>query len=150
MIEITEKLKVTAQEFFSQVIVSVLYDIKSATGKELSEAQLRKGYTYTKKMKNKVGRRGDVTVKITELQAPLRYSAEFKSYAGINKISYQMEEQEDGHIQVRYTEGYDGETKSQNLNYKLISVFYKRRAKKRTRQMLHAMEAYICQNRKEA
>ena len=54
--EIREKLRVTAEEFFSQMMVSVLYDIKSATGRDVKREQIHKGYHYTKKMKNKVGR----------------------------------------------------------------------------------------------
>ena len=62
--EIREKLRVTAEEFFSQMMVSVLYDIKSATGRDVKREQIHKGYHYTKKMKNKVGREGDVRIKI--------------------------------------------------------------------------------------
>lgn len=35
--EIREKLRVTAEEFFSQMMVSVLYDIKSGAGRRRAD-----------------------------------------------------------------------------------------------------------------
>nr|WP_294468027.1 DUF3284 domain-containing protein [uncultured Sellimonas sp.] len=148
--EIREKLQVTAEEFFSQMMVSVLYDIKSATGKEMKKEQLHKGYHYTKKMKNKVGRAGDVKVTITEYDPPHRYTASFDSASGTNRISYRIEETRDGEIEVCYLEDYEGETRSQNLNYRIIGALYTRSAKKRTKRMFHAMEDYIRKNRDQA
>ena len=148
--EIREKLKVTADEFFSRMMMSVLYDIKSATGKEVTGQQIHKGYHYRKKMKNKVGREGDVKVTITAYEPPHCYSASFDSVNGINRISYRIEETEDGGIEVCYQEDYEGETKSQNLNYRIIGALYKRGAKKRTKRMFHAMEDYIIKNRDQA
>lgn len=150
MIEVKEKLNVEAGEFFSQVLVSVLYDIKSATGRDVKEGQIHKGYSYTKKMKNKMGRQGDVKIKITEFEPPVLYGARFQSLSGTNSIRYEIRDTGNGQIEVTYTEGYDGDTKSQDLNYRIIGAFYKRKAKKRTRQMLHAMETYIRQNREGA
>lgn len=148
MLEVRETLRVGAEEFFSQLLVSVLYDIKSATGEEAEEIDLYPGYRYEKKMKNKLGSQGDVTVEITEFSPPLAYGARFESAAGTNQIHYQIEPQGEGQILVAYSEGYDGDTKSQTLNYKLVSALYKRGARKRTISMLHAMEDYIQKNRK--
>lgn len=145
-----KKLNVGAEEFFSQLMVSVLYDIKRATGKEVAETKVHQGYKYKKQMKNKLGKQGDVEVEITEWKRPFVYSAKFKSVTGTNRIRYEIESLGEEEIRVNYSEGYDGDTKSQDLNYKIIGAFYKRKAKKRTRQMLHAMENYICQNRKQS
>ena len=144
--EIREKLRVTAEEFFSQMMVSVLYDIKSATGRDVKREQIHKGYHYTKKMKNKVGREGDVRITVTEYDPPYRYSASFDSASGINRIEYRLEEAPESGIEVFYLEDYEGDTKSQDLNYRIIGALYRRSAKKRTKKMFHAMEDYIIKN----
>ena len=148
--EIREKLRVTAEEFFSQMMVSVLYDIKSATGRDVKREQIHKGYHYTKKMKNKVGREGDVRITVTEYDPPYRYSASFDSASGINRIEYRLEEAPESGIEVFYLEDYEGDTKSQDLNYRIIGALYRRSAKKRTKKMFHAMEDYIIKNRDQA
>ena len=104
--EIREKLRVTAEEFFSQMMVSVLYDIKSATGRDVKREQIHKGYHYTKKMKNKVGREGDVRITVTEYDPPYRYSASFDSASGTNRIEYRLEEAPESGIEVFYLEDY--------------------------------------------
>jgi len=148
--EIREKLRVTAEEFFSQMMVSVLYDIKSATGRDVKREQIHKGYHYTKKMKNKVGREGDVRITVTEYDPPYRYSASFDSASGTNRIEYRLEEVPESGIEVFYLEDYEGDTKSQDLNYRIIGALYRRSAKKRTKKMFHAMEDYIIKNRDQA
>lgn len=143
MVQVEEKLDVTAEDFFERIADSVLYDIKDSVGKEISREELCKGYRYVKDMKNKVGRSGKVDIEITEYQPPLRYSAKFHSAGGTNRIEYEIEKLEEGRIQVRYTEDYDGNSKSQEWNYRIIGALYKRKAKKRMADMLHGIEAYI-------
>ena len=143
MITVKETLNVSAEAFFYQLLKSAAFDIRMATGKEVREKQLHKGYTYTKKLKSKMGRTGEVRVKITELKAPVIYTAEFTSASGKNIISYVIEPLEAEKITVTYTEDYQGETSSQNLNYRIIRVFYKRSARKKTARKLHSIEEYI-------
>ena len=85
MIQVKERLYVDVNEFFNQLETSIAYDIEQATGKKIKPY---KGYKYKKVMKNKVGRKGEVEVVITELTPPKCYSASFKSINGINKIIF--------------------------------------------------------------
>lgn len=143
MIKVKETLHVSAESFFYQLTKSAAFDVRMATGKKVTEKQLYEGYRYKKTMKNKMGRSGEVRVRITELKPPVRYSAEFKSAAGTNEISYDIEKLGEDKISVTYTEGFAGDTKSQDINYKIIGALYKRRAKKKTARKLHDIEAYI-------
>lgn len=143
MVEVKERLHVDINEFFKQLEISIAYDIEKATGKKVKPY---KGYKYKKVMKNKVGRKGDVEVIITELNAPKCYSASFKSINGINKISYIIEEVGEYCIDVTYREEFEGSSKTINTNFKLMQFFYKRRAKKRASRILRAIENYIKQN----
>ena len=53
--EIREKLRVTAEEFFSQMMVSVLYDIKSATGRDVKREQIHKRVSLYKEDEKQSG-----------------------------------------------------------------------------------------------
>lgn len=142
MISIQEKLYIDAESFFDAIAHSVAYDISDASGKKTSIKQIKKGFSYTKVMKNKVKRKGKVSVKITKWNPPFSYSAEFTSFSGINTLSYEIETLEEGCIGVNYMEDFKGVTKSKDMNFKLVSVFYNRKAKKRALRLIRAIEKY--------
>lgn len=148
MIQIEEKLKVTAEEFFERITASVIYDIEQSADKKIKPEDIYEGYVYKKGMKNKVGRKGDVEVEIVKYAPPCRYRVEFHSVGGDNYVDYEITGDGEDGILVKYEENYDGNTKSQNLNYKIIGALYRKKAKKRAAYMLHAMEDYIRENRK--
>ena len=56
----------------------------------------------------------------------------------INRIEYRLEEAPESGIEVFYLEDYEGDTKSQDLNYRIIGALYRRSAKNMPQQMLHA------------
>ena len=64
---------------------------KDGNGEKVSEKQLYQGYEYRKTMKNKLGQADALSQSITKLQPPVQYSAEFRSAAGTNEISYYIE-----------------------------------------------------------
>lgn len=142
MVKVQEKLYVDAQDFFSSVAESVAYDISDVTGKKTRVKQIHKNLTYTKVMKNKLRRKGDVKVTITKWDPPYTYEASFTSLQGVNTISYQVEELSDGYIGVTYQEDFHGTSSSKDLNFKLVNLFYKRKATKRAKTLLRAIEKY--------
>lgn len=142
MVEVNERLYVDANYFFNSIAESVAYDISEATGKGVLPSQIKKGLKYSKEMQNKVKRKGDVKVKITKWNPPYSYSAEFTSFSGTNMLSYEIEELEPGVIGVTYIEDFAGTSKSKDLNFKLVNVFYKGKAKKRAVRLLRAIEKY--------
>lgn len=146
MVEVNEKLYVSAEAFFTQLAESIAYDVCEATGKKIRPKQLHKGYSYHKKLKNKVGRKGDVKVVITEFSIPTSYCAEFHSYGGVNKLGYHIEKIDTDCIGVTYMEDFIGNTKMANMNFRIMNAIYKNRAKKKARRMLRAMETYIKEN----
>lgn len=148
MVEVQEKLYVSAQDFFNCVAESVAYDISDITGKNTRIKQIHKGFTYTKTMKNKVKQKGDVKVTITEWNPPYEYNAVFASTGGENTLSYRIEDLEDGYIGVTYKEDFMGASKAKEMNFKLVNVFYKKKAKKRAINLLRAIEKYV-QEQKE-
>ena len=147
MIQIREKLKVGAAEFFGQLRESVAYDASEATGSPVALEEIQTGYSYEKRMKNRMGSAGSVKVQITEWTADRCYEAEFISSGGTNRLKYVIEEDPEGGIWGDYTEDYVGSSKSLELNYKIVSVFMNRGAKKRARRLLHAIESYLLEKK---
>ena len=98
-------------------------------------------------MQNKVGKEARVKILIRELELNKKYTAVFISGHGENIISYQVEELDDGSIDVAYSEEYIAEDKMSKWNFNIVNVFYKRRAKKKAIKLVKKIEAYIISNR---
>lgn len=141
--ELKERLNVSAEAFFDAVVQSVVYDAGNAQQKTVTEADLKKGYSYKKTMKNQLGQKGNVLVTIDEFERPVRYAVSFESRQGRNCIDYQVTDCGDGSIVVYYREDFAGSSASRSWNYRLLSGLYRKKAQKRVVRMLHAMETYI-------
>lgn len=141
--EVSQKLKVGATEFFDALASSVAYDIAQATAKEISPEQIHSGFCYKKRMKNKVGQKSYVDVVIKQFVAPVCYEADFRTSQGTNVISYKIEESNDGNIVVHYRESFEGENTLGALNYKIVSWLYNKSTKRRISRLLSSMESYI-------
>lgn len=148
--EINEKLYISAEEFFDAIAESVAYDISESTGKKVRPKQIKKGFTYSKKLKTKIGKKGTTKITITQFEAPICYSAEFISSQGTNEMSYHIEPLEDGSIGVHYEENFKGSSKLKELNFKLVSIFYNRSAKKRAKRLLRSIEQFVIEKRKKS
>ncbi|MDR1550654.1 MAG: DUF3284 domain-containing protein [Hungatella sp.] len=141
--EVNQRLNVEAKEFFDALASSVAYDISQATGKKVNPDQIYSGFRYEKKMKNKIGRENHVDVVIRQFVFPSCYEAKFRTSQGTNFIFYEIQDSRDGNIVVHYREGFEGESTSNSLNYKLVSWFYQKASKKRISRMLTSMENFI-------
>jgi hypothetical protein len=141
--EVSQKLNVEAKEFFNALASSVAYDISQATGKKVNPDQIYSGFRYKKKMKNKMGQENHVDVVIKQFVSPSCYEASFRTSHGTNVISYEIEDSKDGNSMVHYREGFEGESTSYSLNYKIVSWFYQKGSKKRVSRMLSSMESFI-------
>lgn len=149
--QINEMLYVDAETFFDQLAREVLYDINVATNRTLREKQIKKGFSYTKKMKNKLGRQGEVKVIITDFERPRIYGAKFISATGTNFMSYEIEQLEDPNaIGVTYTEEFDGANKTKALNFKTTMLIYKKKSEKNARKRLRKMETFLKQQKTQA
>ncbi|MDR1033362.1 MAG: DUF3284 domain-containing protein [Bifidobacteriaceae bacterium] len=98
------------------------------------------GYSYTKKMGNRLGQRGDVLVTITALKENDEYAAEFHSVQGTNTLSYKLDPVDDNSFTVTYTEGFSSEKRFNDWNFKIVSFLYNRGSKKRANSILDRVE----------
>ncbi len=147
MIEVNRTLNVTYDELNQFIKDMVAQDVFNATGKKVKPEEIKRGYKYHKKLKNKFGKEGSVKTKIEELKSGT-YSASFNSAQGMNYLSYDYVDNQDGTVDLRYEENYDPSSKSKGLNYQLMAMLYKRSNKKRINSMLNRIEYLIIENRK--
>lgn len=149
MIQIKEKLKVNAEDFFRQLSESVVYDASEAVGRKVVLEELHEGYRYQKMIKNKIGMAGNVEVHILSWKPPYHYEVEFLSSNGINRLRYEVEEDVEAGIWVSYMENFEGNSKTLDLNFKIMSIFMNRSTKKRAKYLLHAMEEHLLERNKK-
>ncbi|MCL2560335.1 MAG: DUF3284 domain-containing protein [Turicibacter sp.] len=91
MIYKSATLNVSATEFYDFVLNMIVADIKTATGRSVPAKNIKQGFKYTKKMKNRRGQVENVSVVVSGLVTDRFYEARFKSSTGINVTSYDIE-----------------------------------------------------------
>lgn len=138
-------LNVNCHEFFSILENSIYEDIKSSD-KSINLKDLKKGFTYTKNLKNSLKQEGTVKVTIEEYEKNSIYKSSFTSSKGVNTIKYQLEKKDDK-CNLIYEEEFFSSKTSLNLNYKLMNFLMKRRNKKKINTLIRSMESYIISNR---
>jgi len=141
--EVNLDLDVNKEDFFEFIYQSIIKDIEASTGSKLSKEDIIQGYKYDKKLKNKLGRTGDVGVTILEFDPYKKYVAEFKSNQGKNIISYNITSLNNGKINVTYSEDYIAPDKLKDWNFKLMNFFYKKKSVVRAESILKNIERYI-------
>lgn len=146
----TSTLKVSKEEFFDFLYLSIINDIKQSTQRNISKNEITEGFEYKKKLANKMGRKGEVKVTLAKLRPSTSYVAEFKSAQGVNVISYEIESINEEEIHVTYSEEFIAADKLKDWNFKLINFFYKKKSKKKIDTLLNNIETYITDKREEA
>ena len=141
--EVKVKIKVTADKLYSLLMNSVKHDIERATGQGISLEELVSGYTYKKKLTNKLGKEANATGVLTKIEKPHTYEAEFTTNRGINKVAYHLKPREDGYLDVTYSELYKPSNKNMDINFKIVNFFYKKTTRKRMIRLIQAMESHI-------
>lgn len=140
--EIKRLVQGNINAYFDVLTNSLLNDYNSATHFEHSSDVLKSGLTYQKKLRNRFGNEGVVTVTIERFE-PNHYAASFKSAQGVNHLSYDLNPLNEEQFEVTYKEDFYSESKSKSLNYSIMSKLYKRSSKKKMNLMLDAIEKMI-------
>lgn len=137
--ELTRQIKGNIHYFFDRVEQSLIEDIEQSTGNKISINEIVKGFTYSKNLTSQLGRTGRVKVIINEYQRLNKYSVSFISAQGENILSYETKEIDDTKFEIKYTEDFNGSWYG-NLNYKLMSLLYKRSSLKKANMLLNNIE----------
>ena len=141
--EVEVKIKATADELYALLMNSAKHDIERATGRDISLKDLVSGFTYKKKLTNKIGKEAGATGVLTRIEKPHVYEAEFTTSRGVNRVAYHLEPLEDGYLNVTYTEAYEPSSRNMDINFKIVKFFYKNSTRRRMIGLIQAMEAHI-------
>ena len=144
--ELKVNMDVSAPEFFDVLEESIIYDIKESTNKTITRDKIRKGYSYNKTLKTRLGKDGKVRVTIKDFNDS-KYVASFLSSQGENIVSYEVEELDDKSLNVKYTEEFIDDSTMKKANFSIMSFIFKRGNKKRGYRSLKQIENVIISNR---
>lgn len=132
--KIVHTLDVPAAYFYSKVIDSVLYDIKQNTGESLKPAALQ-GYEYRKPIGKASGR-----IKITKNVVNRAYAFETDMSGGVYSTAYDIQETQDGKVQITYEESSKFASTVRDWNQKLMMLLLGHGRKKQLIHMLDQIE----------
>lgn len=138
--QLTEKLAISAEDFFKCVIQSAIHDVKEHTGKTLTRNQLA-GFEY----KKVIGQKQNARLKITKVIDNQEYR--FVTKTGLNEfeVSYTIKAIDAQHCEVTYHEDVVSYGKMRTLNDKLVGGFVGFFRKKNIKKLLHAIESTAVQ-----
>lgn len=128
-----------AAYFYTKVIDSVLYDIKQNTGETLKPQALQ-GYEYRKPMGKAQAR-----VKITKNVINRTYAFETDMVGGKYVVSYDIQETQDGNVEVTYEEESKFTSTVRDWNQKLMVLLLGHGRKKQMVAMLDQIAASYTQ-----
>ena len=147
--KVNVKMNVKAADLYDVLMLSLQHDIKQATGEALRVNQIKEGFTYSKMLKNKMGKMATSQTVITKLEKNKWYAAQFTTSRGKNTVAYQIKEISEHEIEVVYAEEYLAANKNKELNFKLMNFFFKKGIRKRAHSLLQMMERHIiCEKEK--
>lgn len=133
--EIQMKVDAPKDFMFAQIMKSVLYDVKQATGRDYTEHEIAHLH-YRKKYAN--GQSGELTV--TQLTHNLVYGYEMSTPRNHYAVEYRLDSTGDGETLLSYAEKVIGNKKTTDAN-NAIGIFLlgwrrKRAFKKMVQQMV--------------
>ena len=139
LVELT--LSVNCKDFYQFLLDSLVSEIVTYNS-SFTKDNLCAGFSYSKNLKGKIGQKSDTVVKIERLIANSVYESSVTSDKGVFKISYKLEDKGD-ETNVIYEESYKGNGSLNQLNYKLVSNFYKKKSRKKIIANLRGAENYL-------
>lgn len=147
--ELTVKLAISSEEFFSALYKSIINDVLESADKTINKTDVKENLTYNKLLKTRIGSQGKAKVLIKEFKPNKIYTTHFISSLGTNIVTYEIIEEDNDGILIRYSESYLSEERLKKYNYKIMSFIFSRSNKKRAYSSLKTIENYIVSNRKQ-
>ncbi len=140
-------LEVSASEFYQQLLQSAKYDIEQVTNKKITLLDVEKGFSYKKKLRNKIGKEDLAVIRSVSLVKDVCYEIEVKGTQGTNHMRYSIERLGENRIKVAYEEEFLSQSKLKSANHKIMTLFYNYSAKQRMGKLFNQIESYIISNR---
>ncbi len=143
LMEVYRTMQGTPEQCYDLLIESLLMDLATSTGHNLTEDEIHEGYQYQKQLRGRMGNSGSVTVTLLELKRPNTYSVRFESAQGINTLEYHLEPLDDSQFKLTYAESYHSIKKRKMLNFKLMERFYRKGSQKRINLLLDQIQTIL-------
>ncbi len=102
--KVTERLKVSNNEFFQYLLEQVLKDIEKSTKKVLKPEDIIMGYKYVKRIKMSNGSSIDLNITVDPLIEDKYYELSYETPTAVNKYYYDIKKLDDKTIDVTYFE----------------------------------------------
>lgn len=141
--EVIRQMEGNINDFFDKLEESLLTDIKTSTGNLVDINEIVSGFTYFKELTSQLGKCGKVKVIINEYTRPIKYSVSFISIQGENTLSYEAKEMDKNRFEIKYSENFEGSSKANSWNYKVMSKLYKRSSVKKANLVLNNIQLMI-------
>lgn len=138
---IKKTINISAENFFSSIEKSIIYDIKNTTGKSIKN--IENGFTYSKVLNTKLAKASDTQVEILEYTYPHRYRVSFKTSKSLSTIEYLAININDNQCEITYSESIEYFRKVDDWNFKLVSKFYSVKSKKKILMLLANIEQSV-------
>jgi hypothetical protein len=134
--EIVRKMKVPVEFLYETIIKSVLADIHSQTGKEVSEKQLAE-FEYVKTF----SKNSKATIQIEEITKNKSYQYRTTSNKHDFSVAYKIRPLTEGNCELHYIEKMESLGYLQNVNDMFIGIIWSPLKKRRFKEMLKQIEA---------
>lgn len=138
--QVKMKVRVSAHDFYSILTKSLMDEIKTVTGKTVSEKDLEKGFRYKKKSNQRKG--VQIKVHVQRLVPDQEYKTSFTTNENRTIMHYEFAPIKENSCFVTYTEEY---TRLDNQKER-TSLFHSPKA--RAKKMIRAVEQYIIKQKK--
>lgn len=135
------RLNAAPERVFDLIERSVAADMEQS-GRKVGPAGIRRGTSYTKAMRTKLGASRTVAVRVEAFEAPRVYEASFTSSDGVNTVRYEVDPA-DGGSTLSYEESFEAPSALGSLNGRIMQRLYARRARRRMEAMLDVVEARL-------
>lgn len=141
--QLTEHLDVDADHFFDAIERSIIEDVDRSRGRKTKGLTVRSGLSYKKFNGEKDGRALTTLVDVIEWDPPRAYSSRITDESGETTVSYVVEPDAGGGIDVRYSEEFVNTTGTHSALRKVAGAVELLPAKNQVKRMLHNIEAQI-------
>lgn len=141
--KVSEKLNVSAQQFYDYLLHQVRKDIEKSTKKKHLTFEDLDGFQYSKRLKSKKGKVLELNIKVGPLIENRYYELSYETPTATNRYFYDIKVIDDNHIEVTYVEENGAKGTLNDWIYRTRVMFKEKSLEKKVRQTLIQIEFYI-------
>lgn len=148
--ELLYKINASCEEVFDIIVESLLFDINNSTGKNVRRTAIKKGFAYTKKIKQ--GKKESAYhYKFVEFEENVHYLMKVESVNGITTMEMTLEKMEENVTDISYGEDFKPHVAANEKSfiYKISNNMYQKKTKKKAMKMFSQVEAILKNQAKE-